>query len=54
MTKYFLIFIIDEVENYAANNIIQIVGVSHWLKIYASRERRLLQDQVQLGIGVKV
>jgi len=28
--------------------------VSHRLKICVSRERRLLQDQVQLGIGAKV
>ena len=28
--------------------------VSHRLEICASRERRLLQDQVQLGIGAKV
>ena len=29
-------------------------GVSHRLKICASKERRLLQDQVQLSIGMKV
>ena len=50
--------------NFAANNIIQVVGVSHILgsmqrvsnrlEICASRERRLLQDQVQLGIEAKV
>ena len=28
--------------------------VKHKLEIYALRERRLLQDQVQLGIEVKV
>ena len=28
--------------------------IYHRLEIYASNERRLLQDQVQLGIGVKV
>ena len=28
--------------------------VSHRLEIYVSKERRLLQDQVQLGIGVNV
>ena len=28
--------------------------VSHKLEIYASKERRLLQDQVQLGIKAKV
>ena len=28
--------------------------VSHRLEICASKERRLLQDQVQLGIGAKV
>ena len=28
--------------------------VSHKLKVCASKERRLLQDQVQLGIGEKV
>ena len=28
--------------------------VSHKLEVCASRERRLLQDQVQLGIGAKV
>jgi len=28
--------------------------VSHRLEICASKERILLQDQVQLGIGVKV
>ena len=29
-------------------------SVSHRLEIYALRERRLLQDQVQYGIEVKV
>ena len=29
-------------------------GISHGLKIYASKKRRLLQDQIQLGIGAKV
>ena len=43
---------------------VQVVGVSHvpgsvqkvWhkLEVCASKERKLLQDQVQLGIGVKV
>ena len=28
--------------------------VNHKLEIYASRERRLLQDLVQLGIGANV
>ena len=28
--------------------------VSHGLEICATKERSLLQDQVQLGIGVKV
>ena len=28
-------------------------GVSYRLKICATNERRLLQDQVQLGIGAK-
>ena len=28
--------------------------VSHKLEICATKERRLLQDQVQLGIGAKV
>ena len=28
--------------------------VSHKLEVCASKERRLLQDQVQLGIGAKV
>ena len=28
--------------------------VSHKLEVYASKEGRLLQDQVQLGIRVKV
>ena len=28
--------------------------VSHKLEVYASRERKLLQEQVQLGIGVNV
>ena len=45
------IFIIDKVKNFAANNIIQVVGVnhvlgsaqkvSHRLEICVSRERRL-------------
>ena len=64
VTKFFLIFIIDEVKNFAVNNIIQVAGVSHILgsmqrvshrlEICASRKRRLLQDQVQLGIKVMV
>ena len=29
-------------------------GVCHILEICASKERKLLQDQVQLGIGAKV
>ena len=45
---------------------VQVVGVSHVLGIYAKglvshklevcalRERRLLQDQIQLGIEVKI
>ena len=28
-------------------------SVSHKLEVYTSKERRLLQNQVQLGIGVK-
>ena len=28
--------------------------VSHKLEVYASKERKLLQDQVQLSIGAKV
>ena len=28
-------------------------SVSHKLEVYASRERMLLQDQIQLGIGAK-
>ena len=54
VTKCFLILIVDEVKNFAANNIIQVAGVSHVLgsvqrvshrlEICASRERRLLQD----------
>ena len=49
---------------FAANNIVQVAGVSyvlgsvqivsHRLEICASKKGRLLQDQVQLGIGVKV
>ena len=64
VTKCFLIFNIDEVKNFVANNIIQVAGVSHVLgsvqrvshklEICVSKERRLLQDQVQLGIRVKV
>ena len=60
VAKYFLIFIIDEVKNFAANNIIQVAGVSHVLgsmqifshrlEICALKGRRLLQNQVQLGI----
>ena len=56
--------IVDEVNNFATNNIIQVAGVSHVLgsvqrvshrlEICASKERRLLQDQVQLGIQAKV
>ena len=64
VTKFFQIFIVGEVKNFAANNIVQIAGVSHVLRsvqrvshrleICASRERRLLQGQVQLGVRVKV
>ena len=64
MTKYFQIFIVDEVKNFAANNIVQVAIVSHVLEsmqrfshrleICTSRKRRLLQDQVQLDIGAKV
>jgi len=31
-----------------------VQGVSHKLKICVSKKRRLLQDQVQLGIRAKV
>ena len=58
-----MIFIIDEVKNFAANNIVQVTGVSyvlgsvqrvsHRLEIYALKERGLLQDQVQLSFEVK-
>ena len=64
VAKYFLIFIIDEVKNFAANNIIQVAGVSHVLgsmqmvshrlEICALKGRRLLQNQVQLGIRMIV
>ena len=64
VTKCFLIFIVDEVKNFAVNNIYSscwsqsrtgsVQRVSHKLEVCASKERRLLQDQVQLGIGVKV
>ena len=64
VTKCFLIFIVDEVKNFIANNFIQVARishilgsvqrVSHKLKICVSRERRLLQDQVQLDIEAKV
>ena len=60
----FLIFIVDEVKNFVANNIIQVARVSHILgsmqrvnhrlEIYALKERELLQDQVQLSFEVKV
>ena len=60
VAKYFLIFIIDEVKNFATNNIIQFAGVSHVLgsmqmvshrlEICELKGRRLLQNQVQLGI----
>ena len=61
VAKYFLIFIIDEVKNFAANNIFfKLLGVSHVLgsmqmvshrlEICALKGRRLLQNQVQLGI----
>ena len=30
-----------------------VQSVSQKLEVYASRERRLLQDQIQLGIGAK-
>ena len=59
-----MIFIVDEVKNFTANNIIQVARVSHILgflqrvsqrlEICASSERRLLQDQVQLGIKAKI
>ena len=62
--KCFPIFIVDEVKNFAANNIVQVAIVSHVpesmqrfshrLEICTSRKRRLLQDQVQLDIGAKV
>ena len=64
VTKCFLIYIVDEAKNFAADNIVQVDGVSHILgsvqrvshilEICASKERKLLQDQVQLGIGAKV
>ena len=64
VTKCFLIFTVNKVKNFATNNIIQVVGVSHILgfvqrishrlEICASKERRLLQNQVQLGIRVNV
>ena len=51
-------------KNFAANNIVQVTGVSyvlgsvqrvsHRLEIYALKERELLQDQVQLSFEVKV
>ena len=49
-----MFFIVNEVKNFATNNIVQVAGVSHRLEIYASKEKRLLQDQVQLDIGVKI
>jgi len=52
------------VKNFTANNIVQVAGVSHVLgfvqrvshrlEICISKERRLLQDHVQLGIKAKV
>ena len=64
VTKCFLIFIVDEVKNFAANNIIQVARVSHVLRsmqrvshrleICVSGERRLLQDQVWLDIEANV
>ena len=54
----------DEVKSFAAVNIVQVAGVSHVLEfgqrishkleVCVSKERRLLQDQVQLDIGAKV
>ena len=59
-TKRFIFF----VRSYCVLGSIQVAGlshilesvqrVSHRLEICASRERRQLQDQVQLDIGVKV
>ena len=31
VTKYFLIFIVHEVKNFATNKLLQVVGVSHAL-----------------------
>ena len=54
----------DEVKNFVAKTSFKVAGVchilgsvqrvTHKLEICASRERRLLQDQVQLDIEVKV
>ena len=62
--KCFLIFIFYEVKNFAAKQrsfkLLELVtyldpckGVSHKLEIYVTKEKRLLQYQVQLGIGAK-
>ena len=64
VTKCFLIFIIYEVKNFAANQSFKLLelvmywdlckGVNYRLKICALKERRLLQYQVHLGIEAKV
>ena len=61
--KILLVFLCKAVANqlqqlngcYGVSHIIgSMQRVSHELEIWASRERRLLQDQVKLGIEAKV
>ena len=61
--KILLVFLCETIPNqlqqsngcYGVSHILgSMQRVSHKLEIWASRERRLLQDQVQLGIGAKV
>ena len=64
ITKCILIFIVDEVKNFVANNVVQVTGVSHVLGFVQKGQSQIrdlcikgenaLQDQVELVIGVKV
>ena len=65
VTKYFLIFIADEVKNFVANNNHSSCWSQLHNRIHAKelvtnqrfvhqRKKKLLQDQIQLGIGAKV
>ena len=64
ITKCILIFIVNEIKNFVANNVVQVAGVSHVLGSVQKGQSQIedlcikgenaLQDQVELVIGVKV